>query len=101
MKHVFRVGDIADLTAKLAALTALKLGEAERLVLKNDNARRYDWTDIAAKTAATYRELIEAGRREPPARIVPTVATASDGLTTLSEFPSKMVSTPAPDNAGR
>ena len=99
--HVFRVGDIADLTAKLAALAALKLGAAERQVLRNENARRYDWSDIAAKTAATYRELIEADRGVSPARTIPTVAPASDGVTTLSEFPSKVVSTPAPDNAGR
>jgi glycosyltransferase involved in cell wall biosynthesis len=57
--HVFRMGDIAELGAKISALTELKLDATEREALRRDCARRYDWTEIAQKTSLAYDELVD------------------------------------------
>ena len=56
--RVFRMGDIAELSAKIWALTSLKLDVKAREALRRDCARRYDWTEIAKKTSATYGDLV-------------------------------------------
>jgi glycosyltransferase involved in cell wall biosynthesis len=58
--RVFRVGDIPELSAKISALTDLRLDAAEREALRRDCARRYDWTEIAQRTSAAYDELVDA-----------------------------------------
>jgi glycosyltransferase involved in cell wall biosynthesis len=60
--HVFRVGDIPELIAKISVLTDLKLDAVEREALRRDCARRYDWTEIAQRTSAAYDELVDAKR---------------------------------------
>ena len=57
--HVFRMGDIAELTAKICALTELKLDATEREALRRDCARRYDWTEIAQRISLAYDELLD------------------------------------------
>jgi glycosyltransferase involved in cell wall biosynthesis len=56
--HLFCVDDTHDLSSKLLALTSSKPDASEREAMRQESARRYDWTDIALKTSATYRELI-------------------------------------------
>jgi glycosyltransferase involved in cell wall biosynthesis len=56
--RIFSVGDTRDLASKLAAVASVKLEASEREATRLECARRYDWTDIALKTAATYRELV-------------------------------------------
>src|SRR5258708_8907597 len=58
--HVFRVGDIPELSAKISVLTDLRLDAVEREALRHDCARRYDWTEIAERTSAAYDELVDA-----------------------------------------
>ena len=60
--RVFRMGDIAELSAKICALTCLKLDVKLREALRRDCARRYDWTEIAQKTSAAYEDLIGSKR---------------------------------------
>jgi glycosyltransferase involved in cell wall biosynthesis len=68
--RVFRMGSIAELSGKIRALTALKLGAAEREALRRDCARRYDWTEIARRTSAVYDELVGSKRTFPLPRPV-------------------------------
>jgi glycosyltransferase involved in cell wall biosynthesis len=56
--QIFRVGDTCDLASRLASLTSLKLSMNEREAIRRESVRRFDWTDIALKTSAAYRELI-------------------------------------------
>ena len=70
--HVFRMGDIPELIAKISVLTHLRLGAAEREVLRRDCARRYDWTEIARRTSAAYDELVDAKRDAAIPRSNPT-----------------------------
>lgn len=58
--HIFRVGNIDDLKDKMSALVGVRLEAAEREAIRRNNIRRYDWTDIAARTSAAYAELIGA-----------------------------------------
>lgn len=67
---VFKVGDIEALTAKLGSCADTRMDTAERDVMRRENARRYDWNDIAVRTAAVYRDLIEAERRSALPRAV-------------------------------
>jgi glycosyltransferase involved in cell wall biosynthesis len=60
--HLFCVNDTHDLSSKLAALTSAKPDASEREAIRQESARRYDWTDIALKTSATYRDLVEPKR---------------------------------------
>jgi glycosyltransferase involved in cell wall biosynthesis len=55
--RVFKMGDIAELSAKISALSGLKLDAAEREAIRRDCACRFDWTEIARKTSAAYDEL--------------------------------------------
>jgi glycosyltransferase involved in cell wall biosynthesis len=55
--RVFRIGDIAELSAKITALSGLKLDAAEREAIRHDCACRFDWTEIARKTSAAYDDL--------------------------------------------
>jgi glycosyltransferase involved in cell wall biosynthesis len=70
--HVFRVGDIPELSAKISALTDLRLDATEREATRRDCARRYDWAEIAEKTSAAYEELVEEKRDAVLARSNPT-----------------------------
>lgn len=56
--RVFRMGDIVELSAKICALTDLKLDAAERESLRRDCALRYDWTEIARRTSLAYDDLV-------------------------------------------
>lgn len=58
--HTFRVGNVDDLKDKMSALAGVRLETAERETIRRNNIRRYDWTDIAARTSAAYAELIGA-----------------------------------------
>ncbi|MEH2523500.1 MULTISPECIES: glycosyltransferase family 4 protein [unclassified Bradyrhizobium] len=55
--RVFKMGDIAELSAKISALSGLKLEAPEREAIRRDCARRFDWTEIALKTSAAYDDL--------------------------------------------
>jgi glycosyltransferase involved in cell wall biosynthesis len=59
--HIFKMGDIQDLSKKLTALTAQKVDMTNRETARRDNIRRYDWTDIALRTATTYGDLVARG----------------------------------------
>ena len=67
--RVFQMGDIAELSAKISALTDLKLDAAEREALRRDCARRYDWTEIAQKTSAAYDDLVGSKSDVPLPRL--------------------------------
>jgi glycosyltransferase involved in cell wall biosynthesis len=56
--RIFRMSDIGELSAKICALTDVKLVAAERETIRRDCARRYDWTEIALKTSLAYEELV-------------------------------------------
>ncbi|XIA62316.1 glycosyltransferase [Bradyrhizobium sp. TZ2] len=56
--RVFKMGSIAELTAKMSALSGLKLDAAEREAVRRDCARRFDWTEIARRTSAAYDDLV-------------------------------------------
>ena len=58
--RVFRMGNIAELRAKLCALSDLSLNPTERESLRLNCVRRYNWTEIARKTSATYEELVNS-----------------------------------------
>jgi glycosyltransferase involved in cell wall biosynthesis len=62
--RIFRMGDVADLSARLTVLAiSEKLDAAEREATRRDCARRYDWTEIAYRTSAAYEELFNVDRR--------------------------------------
>jgi glycosyltransferase involved in cell wall biosynthesis len=63
--HVFRMGNIAELGAKISDLNRLKLSATERENLRRDCARRYDWAEIADRTSAAYAGLVEKKLRIP------------------------------------
>jgi glycosyltransferase involved in cell wall biosynthesis len=60
--HIFRVGDIQELSTKISALSDQPLDEAARDALRRDCLRRYDWTEIAQQTSAAYDELVDEKR---------------------------------------
>lgn len=68
--QIFRVGDTCDLASRLASLTSLKLSMNEREAIRRESVRRFDWTDIALKTSAAYRELIAADHDGAPVRAI-------------------------------
>ena len=94
-EHVFEVGDLRDLSAKLVTLTSLKLEAAEREALRRDNVRRYDWGDIALKTSATYNELVAAKRAPRAASTGAQIEDAKTMMADLREAPG-MVRSGAP-----
>jgi glycosyltransferase involved in cell wall biosynthesis len=55
--HIFRVGDIEELCSKMTALADIKLSPVDREA-RRDSAREYDWSDVAARTAAAYNALL-------------------------------------------
>jgi glycosyltransferase involved in cell wall biosynthesis len=88
--YVFKVGDVADLSEKLGRLANVQLDADTRETIRRDNARKYDWADIAIKTAAAYGELMGAKRATAAARpasaVEETVPEASM-LTQLGRVP--------------
>lgn len=58
--RVFRMGSVAELSAKLRALTDLSLSASGREAIRLNCARRYNWTEIAQKTSAAYAELVNS-----------------------------------------
>jgi glycosyltransferase involved in cell wall biosynthesis len=60
--YVFKMGDVDDLTGKLWRLAGVRLDAEARETIRRDSARKYNWTDIAVKTAAAYGELTGAKR---------------------------------------
>jgi glycosyltransferase involved in cell wall biosynthesis len=58
--RVFRMGNITELSVKMAALSSLKLTITEREALRRDCARRYDWAEIAYRTSAAYGQLSDS-----------------------------------------
>ena len=84
--HVFRMGDIAELSAKMAAATELKLGAPEREAIRRDCARRYDWTEIAERTSAAYDELVNAKRGRELAVSYPTRAATGQATMIMHEL---------------
>jgi glycosyltransferase involved in cell wall biosynthesis len=58
--RVFKMGDVAELTVKISALSGLKLGAAEREAVRSSCARRFDWTEIARRTSAAYDDLVDS-----------------------------------------
>ncbi|MDQ8728031.1 glycosyltransferase family 4 protein [Bradyrhizobium sp. LHD-71] len=84
--NVFKVGDVRDLSLKLTSLADVKLDAAAREALRRDNARRYDWSDIALKTSAAYGELVGTERDGVPVRPVSTGEQIGQGATMLAEL---------------
>jgi glycosyltransferase involved in cell wall biosynthesis len=70
--QVFRLGDIQELSTKIAVVTNVKLNQAQRETLRRDCFDRYDWAEIARSTSAAYDELMDAksdatlARSKPP-----------------------------------
>jgi glycosyltransferase involved in cell wall biosynthesis len=77
--HTFRVGNVDDLKEKMVALAGVRLAAGEREAIRRNNIRRYDWTDIAARTSAAYAELIGTKQAGPVLR--PAPARVEGGLT--------------------
>jgi glycosyltransferase involved in cell wall biosynthesis len=69
--RIFKMGDVDELSSKLETLAAVKMDASAREAVRRENARRYDWSDIAAKTAAAYSDLIGAGASAAKQRPVP------------------------------
>lgn len=82
--HVFQVGDTDDLASKLVALAGSKQDAGNRELARRDSVRRYDWSDIALKTSATYRELVGPERNSGLAGLR-TVVTSADAAVTARE----------------
>lgn len=84
--HIFRVGNVDDLKNKMLALAGVRLEAAERETIRRRNIRRYDWTDIAARTSAAYAELI--GEAQADTGFRPTAARGRTKLanTAWNEF---------------
>jgi glycosyltransferase involved in cell wall biosynthesis len=70
--HIFKVGDTHELGSKLLSLAVTQADLASREAVGRDTARRYDWSDIALKTAAAYRGLIGAEGDRSPLRGIAT-----------------------------
>jgi glycosyltransferase involved in cell wall biosynthesis len=58
--NIFPVGDCEELRSKMAALTAVRMGAAERETIRHESTRRYDWNDIASKTLEIYDAVMGA-----------------------------------------
>lgn len=71
--RTFAMGDVADLAAKLIALTDRPQPPAERHAIGRENIRDYDWSRIAELTVAAYAETLAPRRRRPPEARLPTV----------------------------
>lgn len=84
--HIFPMGDVTELGARISALACVKLGATEREAARRDCARRYDWNEIAERTSAVYQELVDT--KESAVLERPNPVQASPGQTTvvLHEF---------------
>jgi glycosyltransferase involved in cell wall biosynthesis len=67
--RVFRMGNIAELSAKIRALSNFNLSMSVREAVRLDCARRYNWTEIAQKTSAAYEELVNSKSGVPLPRL--------------------------------
>lgn len=82
--HVFQVGNINDLKEKMASLASGRLEAGAREMLRRENIRRYDWTDIATRTSAAYAELIGIEQADAPLR--PAIARGGPAGTIWNEL---------------
>jgi glycosyltransferase involved in cell wall biosynthesis len=73
--RVFRMGNIAELRAKIRALSDLSLNATDREALRLNCVRRYNWTEISRKTSAGYEELVnsKSGRPTPALEFGPAI----------------------------
>jgi hypothetical protein len=62
----FKVGDIGSLSFKLASFAEIRMDASEREAVRRDNAGRYNWSDIARRTAALYSNLTGADDQAAP-----------------------------------
>lgn len=60
--RVFRMGNVRELAAKMAAATADRAPAGDREALRRDAVRRYDWDDVALRTAEVYAEVARERR---------------------------------------
>jgi len=84
--HTFTVGNIDDLTAKLSVFSKFELDTSKREALRRDNARRYDWSKIAVKTAAVYRDLVGPEIESSDTQADTTGASIEHGSTMAAEL---------------
>jgi glycosyltransferase involved in cell wall biosynthesis len=56
--HIFSVGNIPELTAKISALSGLRLTPTEREAHRRSSTHQYDWDEIALRTSAVYDEVV-------------------------------------------
>lgn len=59
--RIFHMGSIAELSAKLRALSRSRLSAAAREAIRMNCARRYNWAEIAQKTSTAYVGLVNSG----------------------------------------
>lgn len=69
--QVFRMGDVQELGTKITMMTDVKLDQVQREALRRDCFDRYDWAEIALRTAAVYDELLDARPDAAPAPAKP------------------------------
>jgi glycosyltransferase involved in cell wall biosynthesis len=67
--RVFRMGNIAELSAKIRALSDLSFSATDREAVRMNCVRRYNWTEIAQKTSAAYEELANSKSVVPLPRL--------------------------------
>jgi glycosyltransferase involved in cell wall biosynthesis len=65
--HVFHMGDVAELAAKMTTLAEPNMDLADREASRRESVRAYDWSDIARRTSAVYRELVDTADTAPTA----------------------------------
>jgi glycosyltransferase involved in cell wall biosynthesis len=67
--RVFRMGNIAELSTKIRALSGLGLNATDREAVRLNCVRRYNWTEIARKTSAAYEVLVNSKSTVPFPRL--------------------------------
>lgn len=97
--QVFRMGDIHELSTKIAAMTEVKLSRAQRESLRRDCFDRYDWTEIAQRTSAIYDELLDTKSDTTLAHAKPTPRRDSEPDDVWSEIRTAL--RPAPQRPRR
>lgn len=63
--RIFRMGDVQELSAKLLRLTEVEYTAHLREAIRQENARRYDWAEIALCTSVAYQGLVRDKRGFP------------------------------------
>lgn len=63
-RRTFKMGDVAELTAKITALTAEPEPPLERHAVGRENIRDYDWSHIAELTVAAYADTLAPQRAQ-------------------------------------